>query len=259
VALRALALPSEHGGWGLLVEPIALGLLLAPSAPGACLGLAASAAFLARHPLKLVAGDRRRGTRHARTALAERVALGYLLVAAAALAGALALAAAALWVPLALAAPLAAVQLFSDARGRSRDVAAELAGSVALASSVAVIGLAGGLPMRIALALWLVLAARAVSSVLYVRARIRLDRGIDAGLRSVYASHLAGLAIAGALVLLGDAPWLAVLALAVLSGRAVLGVSKLRRPLRPRMLGLQELGYGVLTVLLLALGYALGV
>ena len=39
--LRAVAVPSEHGGWGLTAEPVLLGLIVAPSAAGACLGAAA--------------------------------------------------------------------------------------------------------------------------------------------------------------------------------------------------------------------------
>ncbi|MFN8095814.1 MAG: YwiC-like family protein [Vicinamibacteria bacterium] len=61
---RPSSLPAEHGGWGLLAEPIVLGLVLAPSAGGSCLALAALAAFLARHPLRLVLMDRRKGARY---------------------------------------------------------------------------------------------------------------------------------------------------------------------------------------------------
>ncbi len=63
VRLRSVALPVEHGGWGLLLEPIALGLLVAPSLAGFCLSVAAAGAFLARHPLKLVMADRQRRRR----------------------------------------------------------------------------------------------------------------------------------------------------------------------------------------------------
>src|SRR5689334_962019 len=45
-SLRALALPTEHGGWGLLLEPLLLGLLIVPSAPGAAVAAAALGAFL---------------------------------------------------------------------------------------------------------------------------------------------------------------------------------------------------------------------
>src|SRR5512136_2263107 len=66
VPLKAVALPAEHGGWGFLAEPVILGLVLAPSAAGVCLALAALAAFLARHPLRLLLLDRRKGTRYPR-------------------------------------------------------------------------------------------------------------------------------------------------------------------------------------------------
>ena len=52
---RAVGLPSEHGGWGLTLEPVLLGLLAAWSVAGAALGVAAFLAFLVRTPAKLVA------------------------------------------------------------------------------------------------------------------------------------------------------------------------------------------------------------
>ena len=55
--LRTVALPAEHGGWALILEPIALGLLVAPSFRGLCIALAAFCCFLARQPLKLALSD----------------------------------------------------------------------------------------------------------------------------------------------------------------------------------------------------------
>ena len=52
---RSVALPSEHGGWGLTAEPALVGLIVAPSAAGACLAGAALTAFLVRTPLKVAA------------------------------------------------------------------------------------------------------------------------------------------------------------------------------------------------------------
>ena len=49
-AWRSVAIPDEHGGWGLTAEPVLLGLLVAPSWPGALLGVAAFVAFLVRSP-----------------------------------------------------------------------------------------------------------------------------------------------------------------------------------------------------------------
>ena len=60
---RSVAIPSEHGGWGLTAEPALLGLLVAPSIAGGVLAVAAVVAFLARTPLKLVLVDRWRRRR----------------------------------------------------------------------------------------------------------------------------------------------------------------------------------------------------
>ena len=50
---RELLLPKEHGSWSLAFEPVALGLLVAPSWAGGALALAAAAGFFLRRPLKL--------------------------------------------------------------------------------------------------------------------------------------------------------------------------------------------------------------
>ena len=46
--------------------------------------------------------------------------------------------------------------------------------------------------------------------------------------------------------------------LRVIVGGAARGLSRWRRPVRPQVLGFQELGYGLLTLVLLVIGYRLG-
>ena len=258
VPWKVVARPAEHGGWGFLAEPVILGLVLAPSAAGLCLALAALASFLARHPLRLSLIDRRKGVRYPRTALAERVFAAYATAALALTAAAVALAPFPFWLPLAAAAPVGIVALAFDARGRSREALPEAAGAVVLGASAAAIGLAGGAPAAVAWGAWALLALRAVTSVLYVRARIRLDRGLDAGPRAVHAGHAAALATATGLASVGWAPRLAPVVFFVLLARSGWGLSPWRRPVRPQVLGFQELGYGLLTLALLVVGYRVG-
>src|SRR5215216_5422232 len=143
--IKTVALPVEHGGWGIALEPVVLGLIVAPSFAGAGLAFATMGAFLARHPLKLLAADRRNNRRFPRTEMAKRFVLLYGAVAVLGLLVALLAAPDRqfLW-PLLLAAPLAAVQLISDAKGKSRALWPELAGSAAMAAVAASIALAGG-------------------------------------------------------------------------------------------------------------------
>ncbi len=256
--LSAVALPAEHGGWSFLAEPVLLGLALVPSAAGACLALAALVAFLARHPLKLALMDRRRGVRYARTAVAVCLLAGYVGVASLLVWLAFLLAPAPFWLPLAAAVPIGLVAVVFDALGRSRDAAAEVAGAVALAVSAAAIALAGGAPAGAAWGAWALLALRAATSVLYVRARLRQDRGLEAGPRAVHVGHAAALAVACGLAAAGIAPWLAPAVFLVLLARSGWGLSQGRGPVRPQALGWQEVGYGVLTLVLLAVGYRAG-
>jgi hypothetical protein len=253
-----VALPAEHGGWGFLAEPVVLGLVLAPSAAGLCLSLAALAAFLARHPLRLALIDRRKRVRYPRTALAERVFVAYATAALALATAALALAPYPFWPPLAVAAPVGLVALAFDALGRSREALPEAAGAVALGASAPAIALAGGAPAAFAWGAWALLALRAVTSVLYVRARIRLDRGLAAGPRAVHAGHAAALAAATGLAIVGWVPMLAPVVFLVLLARSGWGLSGRRGAVRPQTLGFQELGYGLLTLALLVVGYRLG-
>ncbi len=257
VRLRTVAVPVEHGGWGMLGEPLVLGLLLAPSAPGLGVGLAAAFAFLARHPMKLALADWRQGRRTARTLAAERFAWLYAGLAAAGLALA-AGAPAGWWWPLALAAPLALLQLLHDVRNQGRQLVPELGGGIALGSIVAAVLLASGWSLAASLAAWAIVAVKAAGAILYVRARLRCDRGLEFGGATVLLVHAIGLLLALGLAAAQQTPWLAAGAFVLLLARAAHGLSRFHRRVRPQAVGLAELAYGVAFVLLTALGYASG-
>jgi hypothetical protein len=199
--------------------------------------------------------DRRKGTRYPRTALAERFVLGYLAVAAGGLLAALHWSTSPFWPALAAAAPLGLVALAFDALGRSREAVAETAGAMVLAGAASAIALAGGFPASLAWAAGGLLALRAIPSVLYVRARLRLDRGLGAGPGLAWLAHVVALVAAVVLWRRGFAPWIAVAVFATLLARALWGLSRLRRPVRPQVVGFQELGFGLLTLVLLAIGF----
>jgi hypothetical protein len=252
--LKTVALPTEHGGWGITLEPVLLGLLVEPSMAGAGLALATVGAFLARHPFKIVAGDRRRGRRFARTPYAERFTLAYM---AAALVGlVIAVFASADYtflLPLAAAAPLAAVQLWYDAAGRSRELLPEVAGSVAMGSVACSLALAGGAGWPLALGLWALLAARFVPAILYVRARITELHGKESARWPSLLAHAAAHAFVVALAAYGFLPWVAVLMTAVLFGRAAYGFTR-RQPSTANGVGFGEIAFGALTVAAVAVG-----
>ena len=250
--LRAVAVPSEHGGWGLTAEPGLLGLLVAPGPAGLALAFGALVAFLARTPLKLALVDRRRGRALERTTLARRVAVLELGLLAVLVGVAVATADALFWAPLVLAVPLIAVEAWFDVRSRSRRLVPEVAGAVAVCSVVAMIVLADGGSAALAAGLWLVLAARVVTSIPHVRDRIAElhSRPVDprgALVADALALVLVATAVAFATELVAGA--VAVLAVVVLQRLSV------HRPTdRAVVLGLRQMALGFGLVLVTALG-----
>ena len=250
--LRSVALPTEHGGWSLTLEPVILGLLVAPSVAGFALGGAALVAFIARTPLKVVLVDRWRGRWLARSSLAARVAGVEIAILGTLAAVAIVTADAPFWWPLLLAAPPIGVELWHDMRSQSRRLVPELAGAIGIGSIAAAVALAGGAADSVAAGLWLVIAARSIAAVPFVRVQLLRAK---ARAHFVWHSDLAQVVA----VAMGVTGWLtdlvppaAVAALAIL---AIFDLVAVRRAPQPApIIGAQQVVLGLTVILITALG-----
>ena len=238
ISIRPLALPSEHGGWGLLLEPVVLAMLVAPSLAGSLIGLGAVAMFLMRHPLKLAVHDRMAGRRYPRTGFCELLAGGYALGAMLAFAAAWTLAGPRPLLFLTAALPFAAIQFGYDVRNRGRRAIAEVAGAIVPASLAAAIAIAAG--SAAALTLSVLILCRSIPAVLYVRTTLR-----GTSRAPMLAAHLMAAAIA-----LAIAPLTAGVAMLLLLTRAIV-------PTRAtaKIVGLREVAWGAMVVGVIALGF----
>lgn len=253
VRITSVALPSEHGGWSLTLEPVLLGLLVAPTAAGALIGAAALFAFLTRTPLKLVAGDRLRGRTHPRTRLATRFALLYGTVTALALLGAaFAGSPPATWWTLAAAAPLFGLQFAYDARARSRRLLPELAGTIGAGAFAASIAFAGGATAPVAMGLWLVMALRSAAAIPFVRVQLLRAKAKPMPAATVDATQTTMIGTAAAGWWFGVIPVSALLALVALGLFHVLAV-RTKVPATP-IIGAQQVVAGLTVVVATALG-----
>lgn len=252
VGWKTIAFPVEHGGWGFTLEPILLGLLVAPSAAAWELSIAALAIFLARRPVKLVATDlvRRRWLRRSSVALAYSLLYG--TVALAGVVGATVTASAPFWSPFVVAAPLAALALNADAHSKSRALVTELGGSMAMGATVAAIALADGWEAVPAFGLWLVLVARAVMSIALVRGQIRRVHAKPAGESTIYVVQVATIGLMAAAAALDIVPWLAVVAVGAIAVVAYVSLS--RPPVAAKVVGWTQIAVGFGVVLLTAFG-----
>jgi hypothetical protein len=242
---KDIVLPREHGSWSLAFEPIALGLLVAPSAAGTLLAVALSAGFFARRPFRIHVNERRAERRvQAGCALTACVGTGLLALAGAVLVGGAA------WLPWLVPAAIAgAIFAHFDRNGAGREEAAEIAGSAAFAMVPAAIGILGGLAPVQAFALALLSLGRSVPSVLCVRAYLRAKKtGVH---RNAPALITCGAAIAVTAVLY-DASLASMLALAFVAAlgvRAFALLVFLQPAWRARTIGMIESVLGVLFIL----------
>jgi len=245
-------IPSEHGGWGLTLEPGLLGLLVAPSIAGGALAIAAFLAFLARTPLKVLLVDRHRHRELERDRLARRVLAVEIVVLATMIVVAFARAGAEWVVPFALALPLFAVELWFDSRSRGRYLTPELCGAIGISSVAASIALAGGEGYALSFALWFVLAARAAASVPFARVQVQRLHGHPPPPRISDVAQLAGVVLAALAVAVDDAVLVGALAVLVI---AAVQFAWSRGPARPAVaVGVAQLGFGLFVVVATAIG-----
>lgn len=244
VRVRPIALPTEHGGWVLLFAPIILGLVRSWSVAGVCLAIAALFAFLTRQPLRLAWLDIKRHKRYPRTSIALGFAGIYGLVALVALTAAILLAKGPFWPPLIASCVLGILQSTFDFQGQGRKALPEVAGALALSLLTPAIILIGGGSVEVAAILAMLISMQLIGAVLYAGARLHKGRGQAVTVAPTLAFHVLGLL--GALAF-ARSPWV-ITTFAIVLVRALWGLSPRAKALPTPLVGLQELGYSVLTV-----------
>ena len=250
--LRSIALPTEHGGWGFTLEPILLGLLVAPTWAGLGLAIATTAVFLARRPVKLVSTDLVRKRWVPRSRIALWFALGYGALSLAGLGVTISTAAGPFWWPLVAAAPLAAVSVQADAQSRNRGLIPELAGGIAMGSAAAAIAMAADWDWVAAFGLWLVLAARSYAAIILARAQVRRAKDQPYDGSSVYAAQVVALLVVGLAASLAIAPLLSALGIFLLGAGAFASLA--RPPVPAKTVGWTQMVFGLIIVFLTAAG-----
>lgn len=246
-----LVVPKEHGSWSLALEPVALGLLAAPSRAGGGLALAAACGFLLRRPLKLLLQARPDDRRPlALMCFASLTLLALLGLTLAADLGTVT----ALW-PLLPAAAAGMGFVWFDAHGGNRDGIAEICGAFAFACLPATFATLAGWPSTAALALTAVMLARSIPTVLLVRTLLRRAKGQPVNTAPALYLNLLAPGLLLGLAILSWLPGLPVIVSFLLCARAIWYLASPRPPLSARKLGMLELALGILVVLTTVLAW----
>ncbi|PTY04966.1 hypothetical protein DB347_19950 [Opitutaceae bacterium EW11] len=249
VSARRLLLPAEHGSWALVFEPVALGLLVAPSAPGFALALAVAAGFFLRKPAKLgwgrLASKDPLVRRTARRAAVVFAALGSAFLLAAGLLGGLRVLA-----PFAAALPGAAYFAWCDRTGRVRSLASEFVGAATCSLPLVAIALAGWWKLPSALALGAVGLARSLPTIAVVRAVLRREERGSVSL--AVALQILAISLVGALAFFSLVPSGAAFVTGALAMRAALYLSFSKRAPSAKTFGILETIVGLAWIVFLA-------
>lgn len=255
-SVRSVVVPTEHGGWGFTLEPVLLGILVAPGWPALGLAVAAIATFLTRRPLRMAFADWRHHRRLERTGIAVGSIAALGLIAVAGLFLATVTAAAPFWWPLLIAAPLVLIQLRYDLDNRGRELLPELLGPIALGATAPMMMLAGGLDWRWAVGAWVVLAARIVPSILLVRIQIRRAKDQDFNTAPTTVTGVGAVFAVGAASAASWAPWLSVAAAVMVAAWDSISMSL--PPVPARTIGWTQMVVGLVVAVLFAIGYHAG-
>ena len=258
VRTRGFALRNEHGALGFLFEPLVAANAIAPSLGGFWISVFFIGAFLTRQPLRIYLADRAANRNLPQTAVALKFMSIYGSIAAIGAIGAFWFAKIDSFIPLLVVAPFGIYQVYCDVSRKSRQLLPELTGSIAISSSAAMIALAGGWRFTAALALWAIFISRLVPSILYVRNRLKLEKGKEFSLTPVFISSFVALCAVGLMAGNGLASIITLGVFVVLLLRAVIGLSPYRRRIKAMKIGIWEVIYGVLTVLSVIIGYYAG-
>ncbi|MDX1687228.1 MAG: YwiC-like family protein [Candidatus Promineifilaceae bacterium] len=244
---KSLVVPAEHGSWFWLLVPFFVG-----AAVGANVNVAVFltltgglAGFLMRQPATAWMNIRRGRGRQRDEPLAAGWTISFGLLALLSLAGLLALGhAALLWL---LAPPAAMLALYLGVarvqRARVRNLWLEVAGAAGLAlmAPAAYVAASDHLDQT-AWALWGLMAAQNVLSVLYVRLRLADTHSRPAKRAFVLGSHTLGVLLAAVAAAASAIPWLAVALYGGYLLRAAWAVSA-RRPVEDvKRFGFTEVG-----------------
>lgn len=259
INLKQISLPTEHGSWGFLFEPIVVALAIGPSISGLAIAIMTIGAFLSRQPLKVLIIDRLGQKNNARAQAAVTFILMFSALSAVGFASTLYLTGIRPLMPFILVVPFAAVQIYFDGSRKSRGLLPELLGGVSISASSAAILLAGGATLFAAAAIWILMIARLIPSIIYIRNRLRLEKGKDHSLRQPIGVHSIAFIATVILAYYGGVPWLAVAAMALLLFRAVTGLSATRKKLKAMQIGVLEVIYGAVMVLAVVVGHYVGI
>jgi hypothetical protein len=255
--VRSVALPAEHGSWSFWLEPVLLAMLVASSGSGFAIVILSFASFLIRQPLKIALIDLRKKKVYARTRIGIGFVALYGFIAFLALLASLAGSSIDILLPLIPAYSIALAQVWIfDVRGNSRHWLPETLGAVVMSAFAVSIALASDWSLAASVALAGIVVARGIPTIFYVRARLRQTKTGTVNPQIAIGLNIIAVIVISALAFIGLVPKLSIIAMIILLGRAIFYIRQ-GTIVPAKVVGFQEIAFGLTVVVITALGYML--
>ncbi len=249
--IKVVMLPAEHGASIMLVESLVAGLWIGSSLKGIVPALGWIFIFFMTQPLKILIKDISCKIFTPRTKAAFWCGAVMGILAAGAMFWTCFFSGPSFWAIFAVVLLLGVIHLWATIYEGKKEFTAELFGVLSLGAAAASILLAAGHSWQQAFVLWLVLAIRAGTSVVYVRQRLRQMRNEGTNFQMVVIVHILGLIMVCGLVFFHLAKPVIILAGFLLIMRLLF---KYRHTVSPQALGIHESLLGLFYIVLVVLG-----
>ncbi|MDP3981094.1 MAG: YwiC-like family protein [Chlamydiota bacterium] len=255
INIKTIALPKEHGGWGLLLEPVIVALVLCPHGSAFLLAVSFICAFLMYYPLKIATEDTLKHQRTPRTMLAYQFSALYGFIALVGILYVFINSKSLFWIPLLISLPLFFYQFSAALNKEHRNLFPEISGAVALASVAPAILISGERSLIDAFLIWYLFMVRGFFSIVYVRNRLRAARKQAYSGQQVAIVHSLGLVSILILVFIKLIPYPVLAGYGILSAHAYWGMKSHDSLLKPKDIGWQEMLFGVINCIFIILAY----
>lgn len=250
--IKKVSFPREHGSWGFLLEPLFLSLFVASSQNGLLLALTTFVIFLNHQPVRILLNEK--DSKKIKS-LAVVFFLIYFLVIGVLLILIIRETTLELLIPFSISIVIMFGYLLLEMKNYGRNLFVEFIAPVAITFIALNIVLLDGWEFEKIFAFGIVLLSRAIPTLLYVRTKVEIIKGLNAQSVWLRISELFFLILITFLAFNQSVPYLSIFAILLLVTRSVLGLLPKNKIEKIKRFGMKEFGFGILFVIINAIGY----
>ena len=256
INIRQIALPTEHGSWGFVLEPLLLALLVAYSLPGLMLSLCAFFMFLSYQPLRILFKKKNNNELNKYALIVFSV---YVFLAAVFFFITFSQSELIALTPFVLSVIIMLIYLIMLYRQKNRELISELSASFSISILTLSILLFKGWQIKYVIAFLIVLLARSIPTTFYVHTKLQMFKKKEFRNTLPMISTYIFTGILFWTSMLGLTPFLTVAASLMLLVRSHIGIFYIKENFKVVNFGIMEFVYGGLFIIITAVGYIFSV